>query len=164
MTYDTLDRRYTLDGNTNNREPRRTGMNFDKFAAEGNQFINDVADELGVTRNAAARITRAVLHAVRDRLPANDAVQFAQGLPMALKGVYFDEYDLSDSPVIIRNAEDFIDFVAEKNMRADVDFPDDNSVRDALQGVFCVLEEYMDQGQVDQVKLLLGKPIRELLE
>lgn len=148
----------------NGSATKRSSLNFERFAAEGNRFINDVAKQLNVQRNSAARITKAVLHAVRDRMPPDDAVQFAQGLPMAIKGVYFDQYDISDTPVIIRHADEFLDFIIEKNkMSAFADFPDDQSVIDALRAVFRVLEAHLDEGQVREVKLLLGREIRNLL-
>src|SRR5688572_26481119 len=101
-------------------------MNFEKYAAEGNRFINEVAYELNIDRNKAARITRAVLHAVRDRIPPVDAVQFAQGLPMALKGIFFDQYDISHAPVVIRHPGEFFDYVRIKDgQSADWDFSHD---------------------------------------
>lgn len=164
MTKVSIDYRRLPRPGQNGSTTKRGSLNFDRFAAEGNRFINEVALELDVNRNSAARITRAVLHAVRDRLAPDDAVQFAQGLPMALKGVYFDQYDISDTPVIIRHADEFIDYVVGKNkLSADADFPNDEAVIEALRAVFRVLEAHMDEGQVREVKILVGKEIRNLL-
>ena len=128
-------------------------LNFEKYAADGNQFISRVARELGCDRNYAARVTRAVLHAVRDRIPPDDAVQFAQGLPMAIKGVFFDQYDLSGAPVHIRHPRDFFDFVRFKSGTSGWrDFPHDIDVEDAIAAVFRVLEKTMDYNQVEQIK------------
>lgn len=144
---------------------RRGALNLEEFANVGNRFINDVADELRVNRHIAARIIRAVLHAVRDRLPPDDAIQFAQGLPMVLKAVFIDQYDISKTPVVIRHGEDFLDFIYSKDpLAADVDFPNEHSVQEALSGVFNVLYCYMDSGQIDSIKYLLGDEIVELIE
>lgn len=144
------------------RKPRP--LNFEAYASQGNQFLHDVARELGTTRDYAARITRSVLHAVRDRLPPDDAVQFAQGLPMALKGVFFDRYDISKTPVRIRSRRKFIDFVRSKaGLSAPMDFPDPDSVEHALQAVFYVLERHMSYGQVRQIKNALGMEILEMI-
>jgi uncharacterized protein (DUF2267 family) len=143
---------------------QHTEINLEKYAADGNRFLNDVADELRVSRGTAARITRCVLHALRDRMPPDDAVEFAQGLPMALKGLYFDQYDLSDSPVVIRKASEFLDFIAMKDGdNASYDFPDRRSIEEGLRGVFRVLEDYLDRGQTESVKEIVGKEIRDLL-
>jgi uncharacterized protein (DUF2267 family) len=143
----------------------RQPLNFDKFAAEGNSFIYDVMDELSVSRNAAARITKCVLHAIRDRMPADDAIQFAQGLPMALKGVFIDQYDLSDAPVVIRSGTQFLDYICYKDgASGPSDFPTQQSVARALRGVFNVLEDYMDAGQIRQVKHIVGRGISEIID
>lgn len=140
-------------------------MNFERYAAEGNRFINEIAYELGVDRNRAARITRAVLHAIRDRIPPDDAIQFAQGLPMAIKGVFIDRYDMSITPVAIRHADDFINFIYNKNGSASyVDFPEKRHVIEALRGVFRVLERNMDYGQVEQIKHMFNTEIYEMID
>lgn len=140
-------------------------INFEEYASEGNRFIKEVAYELGIDRNRAARITRAILHAVRDRLPPDDAVQFAQGLPMALKGIFFDQYDISRTPVVIRGRNKFIDFICTKDrLTAAHDFPDREYVAEALRAVFFVLENNMDYGQVQQIKHLLNKEIVNIIE
>lgn len=147
------------------KKDKQKSMNFERYAAEGNRFINEVAHELQTDRAQAARITRAVLHAVRDRLPPDDAVEFAQGLPIALKGIYFDRYDLSRKPVRIRDKRVFIEFVRRKaGLTAFVDFPGSRSVVKALQAVFRVLDRNMSYGQVQQIKQLLNTELVELIE
>lgn len=148
-----------------NRNPSRSNttirsMNFERYAADGNHFINQVADELDIDRNMAARITRAVLHALRDRLPADDAIEFAQGLPMALKGIFIDQYDLSAVPVVIRRPDQFIDYVCYKDGRAATgDFPSPEFVEESISAVFRVLERNMDHGQVEQVRHMLNEEL-----
>jgi uncharacterized protein (DUF2267 family) len=140
-------------------------LNFEKYAAEGNRFINEVAAKLRCDRNTAGRVTRAVIHAVRDRLPVDDAIEFAQGLPMALKGVFIEQYDISRAPVRIRHADDFINFVRLKNrFSAVADFHSPYDVIRALHAVFSVLENHMDIGQVEQIKMMLPQEIVDLIE
>jgi len=148
-----------------NRNLKRGALNFEQMARQGNTFINEVAMKLGVHRNIAARITKAVIHAVRDKLPPNDAIEFAQGLPMALKAVFIDQYDLSDAPVNIRNPHDFLDYIFYNDeFTANYDFPEQDSVENALRVVFNTLEEFMDKGQTNQVKKQLGKPISDMID
>jgi uncharacterized protein (DUF2267 family) len=152
-------------GGVSKRNSTMRSMNFEKYAAEGNYFINQVAGELNVDRNMAARITRSVLHAVRDRLPAGDAIEFAQGLPMALKGVFIDQYDLSAAPVVIRHPGQFIDYVCYLDGRSALrDFPHPRFVEDGISAVFRVLERTMDFGQVAQIKRMMNDEIAYLFE
>jgi uncharacterized protein (DUF2267 family) len=148
----------------NRRGNKPKSMNFEEYASEGNRIINKIARDLETSRNRAVRITRAVLHAIRDRLPPDDAIQFAQGLPMALKGVFIDRYDVSQTPVVIRSREGFIEYVRSKaGPSAAVDFPTSQSVMNALQSVFFVLERNMSYGQVQQIKKLLNIELVNLI-
>lgn len=151
--------------NNSRRRHKPGALNFNKYAEAGNRFINEVAFELGTDRDKAARITRVVLHALRDRLPVNDAVEFAQGLPMALKGVFFDQYDVSSAPVIIRSKREFLEFIRSKDhFTANMDLQQPADVVRGLQAVFYVLENHMDRGQTAQIKRLLHSEIVDLIE
>lgn len=152
--------------NRRKRSRRTAAATFRKYVDEGNRFINEVADELGTDDTGIAlRITRSVLHAVRDRIPPVDAIQFGQGLPMALKGVYFDQYDISRTPVIIRNTHRFLEYIQHKNRFAAVnDFRHEDEVIKALQAVFIVLENHLSIGQVDQVLNLLPAEVCDLID
>jgi uncharacterized protein (DUF2267 family) len=145
------------------RNTTRRSMNFEKYVAQANHFINQVADELDIDRNMAARITRAVLHAVRDRIRPDDAIEFAQGLPTLLRGIFFEQYDPSRTPVPIRHPKDFIDYVSFKDGHsAEKDFPSPDFVEDGIAAVFRVLERNMDYGQVEQVKHMMNDEIAYL--
>ncbi|HYG15052.1 MAG TPA: DUF2267 domain-containing protein [Bacteroidia bacterium] len=148
-----------------NRSRRSAAAAFRRYAEESNRFINDVADELGTDDTGMAlRVTRAVLHAVRDRITPDDAVQFGQGLPMMLKGIYFDQYDISRTPVVIRSTRRFLEYIQDKNRFAAVsDFRYEDGVIRALQAVFTVLENHMSIGQVDHVLNLLPAEVCELI-
>lgn len=140
-------------------------LNFEAYAAEGNRFVHEVASELGSSRNCAARVTRAVLHALRDRLPPDLAIQIAQGLPMALKGIYIDQYDPSQTPVVIRNPKKFLRYIHVKlGVTAPVDLPDPESVREAFRAVFYVLERHLSPGQMHQLRHGLNREILNLTE
>jgi uncharacterized protein (DUF2267 family) len=145
------------------RKPR--SLNFEAYAGEANHFINEVAIELGTDRDRAARVTRAVLHALRDRLPPDDAIEFAQGLPMALKAVFIDQYDLSKAPVVIRSPKKFLEYIYHKDgLAAPADFEDKEAIIDGLQAVFTVLQHHMSYGQVEQIKKMLNVEIVALIE
>ena len=84
---------------------------------------------------------------------------------MALKGIFIDRYDISKTPVVIRNSEKFIAFVRSKDGHAaTIDFPDRASVIFALQAVFYVLELNMGYGQVAQIKKMLNLEIVDLID
>ena len=157
---------YRYNKNNSHERDRGRKLHFEKFAEDAHHFVREVAIEMQSDNlQKALRITKAVLHALRDRLPADSAIEFGQGLPMLIKGIYFDQYDVSETPVIIRSQQGFIDFVREKNAQmADVDFLDPQDVIIALQSVFAVLENTLDYYQVKQVKQQLPKEIQHLID
>lgn len=147
------------------RHMHRGALDFNSLAAEGNRFINEVADELGCSRNRAARITRCVLQALRDRLPPNESIEFAQGLPLVLKGVWLDQYDISDTPVVCRTGEEFMDLVESKGgVTTYDDFPTSRHTAFSIRGVFTVLENTVDMGQIEKIRHMLGHETLDLID
>jgi uncharacterized protein (DUF2267 family) len=140
-------------------------LNFDKYSTEANQWLAVVSRHLGLhDRQQAGRIFRAVLHALRDRIPASDAVQFGAQLPIIWKGIYFDGFKLRKEPVVIRDAQEWLMFIASHDAFAEGhDFPTAEHTRLAFQGVMAALEELLSSGQYTQVVHALHADIQELL-
>jgi uncharacterized protein (DUF2267 family) len=72
---------------------------WDKAMSKSNAWLSDLSYELG-SENAHLTLValRAVLHALRDRLPPDEAVDLAAQMPLIIKGVYFDGWDPSATP------------------------------------------------------------------
>jgi uncharacterized protein (DUF2267 family) len=97
------------------------------------------------------------------QIPPVDAIQFAQGLPMAFKGIYINQYNPSHAPVLLRHPGDFVDDVCYNDGRSAVtDFPHPRFVEDSIAAVFRVLERHMDYGQVEQIKRMMNDEIAYL--
>lgn len=140
-------------------------FNFEDNIKNATVLLQDVAAELQTDDlNKAGRIFRAVLQSIRDRLPVNDAIQFAAQLPIFWKGIYFDQYDTSKVPVTIRNAHDWINYIRNKNaFAANSDFQQDDEITAAFRAVFQALQRTMTDGQLQKVKQSLNEDIQELL-
>ena len=140
-------------------------FNFEDNKKDAIVLLQAVAQELETEdMNKAGRIFRAVLQAIRDRLPLNEAVHFASQLPIFWKGIYFDQYDPDKVPVKIRDAQEWIDFIRSKNaFAANYDFQQDDEIVASFTAVFRVLQQHMSDGQLQQVKNALHQEIQELL-
>jgi uncharacterized protein (DUF2267 family) len=140
-------------------------LNFDRYATEANQWLAVVARHLGIRdRQQAGRIFRAVLHALRDRIQLAEAVHLGAQLPILWKGIYFDGFKLRKEPVVIRDAQEWLLFIASHDAFAEGhDFPTAEHTRLAFMGVMQALEELLSPGQYSQVVDALHTEIQELL-
>ena len=84
-------------------------LNFNKFAADGNEFIKLLARELGYPKDLkrASRVLRSVLHAFRNQLTIEESVQLIAQFPMFLKAVYVQNWTLHKKGRKPKNLKDF---------------------------------------------------------
>lgn len=137
-------------------------LEFEKYADEGNHFVNEVTGLLEWERPKAARITQAVLHALRDRVHVNEAIHFAQGLPMALKGVFIDQYEPGRVPVVIRDKDDFLDFIWNKLSNKE-EIKERDEIAQGFRAVYIALGMRLDRGQLSRLENSLPHEILEII-
>ena len=138
---------------------------FEDATKDATLLLHQVAAELQTEDlNKAGRIFRAVLQSIRDRLPVQDAIQFASQLPTLWKGIYFDQYEPDRVPVAIRDSQDWINYIRSKNaFAADNDFQQDEEISASFRAVFQVLQRTMTDGHLQKVRASLNEEIQELL-
>lgn len=135
-----------------------TGLDvFDKTLQTTNIWLDELMETLGPDRRVAWRALGAVLHPLRDRLPIGLSAHLAAQLPILVRGLYFDQWRSADTPSKIRTREEFLAKVSEglSNIR-----PVDAA--DAARAVFQALNNYVDPGQVANVREALPEPIRAM--
>jgi len=99
----------------------------------------------------AARIFRAVLHAIRDRIPTGEAIHLAAQLPIVWKGIYFDGFTMHE-PVRIRHEDEWLEFIRSKDAFAeDADFPTLDHAFYAFQDIMSFLRDHISEGQYNQI-------------
>jgi uncharacterized protein (DUF2267 family) len=127
-------------------------MNFEKYLTDGRTWLNELCTYLGIDdEQKAGRIFRAVLHAIRDRIPPEEAVHFAAQLPIIWKGIYYDGFRMHE-PVRIRHEDEWLEFIRTKNPFAeDADFPTLDHVYYAFQDVMAFLRDHISEGQYNQI-------------
>lgn len=124
-----------------------------------NVWLGDVAAELdGADRQYAYRTLRATLHALRDRLPIDEAAQLAAQLPDLLRGIWYEGWNPSATPVHERTREQFLDHVAHEGALAGR-----TEASIAVAATMAVLARHVSAGELDDVRATLPQDIRELL-
>src|SRR6186997_3194798 len=77
-------------------------------------WINELDDRLRWNNKARSyRLLKAVLHALRDSLRVNEAVDLGAQLPGLLRGAYYEQWRPAITPVKNRHVEDFLARVNE---------------------------------------------------
>lgn len=122
------------------------------------EWLNELCKELGWTeKKRAYLLLHETLHAVRDFLNVDEAADLAAQLPVLVRGVYYDGWDPSKTPVKPRNKSDLIARVASRFDKQPLDDPEK-----AVAAVFSLLRRHIRGGELDQVQHAMRKPIQEL--
>ncbi len=100
---------------------------------------------------------RAVLHALRDRLRPEDAVHLASQLPMLIRGMFYEGWKPSRTPMRERTLNDFLDHI-EWNLGPATEL----DAETAAIAVFNLLDEKVTPGEIDDVVNALPREIQEL--
>jgi uncharacterized protein (DUF2267 family) len=131
---------------------------WDRALQKSNEWLNELAAELGgPNANGALLALRSVLHAVRDRLPPDEAVNLAAQLPLLIKGVYFDGWHPSKTPVKARTRTAFLGLVAR---HAGGRMTESEAER-LTRAVFRLLASHVTAGEVEDVRGALPAELAE---
>lgn len=139
-------------------------LDFEKYATKGNEFIRLVSLELEVPRDMAGRITRAVLHAIRNRVGHQESFHLLAQLPMAIKSVYVDGWKFNRSQQRLRHIADLLDEVRlEDGKLSGYDFGDNTQALRAIKAVFNSVAEFVSPGEMKDLLGTMPNEIREFL-
>lgn len=139
-------------------------MNLAHYTEKANDFVRDVAFELGDIKNEprAWRVTGAVFHTLRERLPVEESFDLLSQLPILLKGVYVDGWNPSRKVEPIRTAAEFIERVKQKErFLAPHDLGEGEEAKKAVGAVFRTLKRRISKGEADDIKSSLPEHLRE---
>jgi uncharacterized protein (DUF2267 family) len=131
----------------------------DHSAEKAHVWLNELAAALGDDdRQAAYRILRAFLHALRDRLGVDEAAQLAAQLPLLVRGIYYEGWDPSSTARRYRDPTEFLDRVAAEAL-----LHGDTEASFAVSAAAAVLRKHISAGEMDSVLQALPVPIGALL-
>jgi uncharacterized protein (DUF2267 family) len=120
---------------------------FDSTINTTNAWLHEVMEGMGWTdRHRAYHALRAVLHALRDRLPVERVAALGAELPMLVRGFYFEGWHPDSGPARLHKKEDFLTHVAAA-------FRDDRDVNPVkvIRVVLQVLSKHVSAGEIRSV-------------
>lgn len=139
-------------------------IDFDKYAAKGNEVVNMLAEDLQVPKEKAGRILQAVLHALRNRLSMEESFQLMAQLPMALKSIYVDHWKYSNTFNRVKHLKDFLDEIRnEDHNMAGYDFGNDENAQVAIKAVFRTLYYYLSEGEMNDIITILPEELKRFI-
>jgi len=136
-----------------------TGLDvFDRTLEKTVVWLNELMDETGwQDRHLAYTALRAVLHGLRDRLTAEEAVDLGAQLPMLVRGFYYEGWRPAGRPFKYRHKEEFLQHVGRE--LPSLEEPD---VETAARAVFKLLADHVTAGEIGQVRSQLPEDVRAL--
>jgi uncharacterized protein (DUF2267 family) len=153
---------FVTDDEPTNQEPHHRELkNVPALAStvqKTKQWINELMRELQWDdAQKTYHGLRAVLHAMRDRLTVHETADFAAQLPMLLRGMFYEGWQPDAVPVKDRTQEAFLAHVFKA-------FSSDQSVdpERLTHGVFKIVARYVSEGEMEDIRSIVPKPLREL--
>jgi uncharacterized protein (DUF2267 family) len=130
---------------------------FDKTLQTTHNWLDEIMAELGPDRQVAYHALRAVLHALRDRLPLELAAHLSAQLPLLVRGIYYDEWHPRPETSKQRSREEFLGHVGEglRGIRP-------VNPEQAARAVFGVVARHVSEGQAEKVRQALPKDVQAL--
>jgi len=122
-----------------------------------NEWLNEIAEVTGGSKQQAYHVLRRGLHVLRDRMTVEQAAHLAAQLPHFVRGIFYEGYRPAAIPTKERNLEDFLGKFAD-------DLPEGIEPRTAANALFTVLKVHCEPGELAHVRDTLPKPVAELME
>jgi uncharacterized protein (DUF2267 family) len=132
----------------------------ERSAEKAHIWLKEIAEELGDgDRIYAYSALQAVLHTLRDRLTVDVAAKLAAQLPTLIRGIYYEGWDPSRTPLPIHDVDTFLDHVAGEGRMAG-----ETEASIAVTAVLRVLRAHVSAGEIDELVAVLPNKLRVLIE
>ena len=127
-------------------------INFEKYAAKGNEFLHILAEKLGNKEDLsrAGRVLRSLFRSLRNHLTFEESMHLLSQLPMALKGIYVDGWKPGKQAKTVRTLRDFaIEVMKEDGNPAERDFDNEADVINATHAFVDTLQLFVSRDQLE---------------
>lgn len=131
---------------------------FDTTLDKTHQWLRELELQCELhNQSQAYSILREVLHALRDHLIADEAVNLGAQLPMLIRGFYYEGWKPSATPIKRQTKQAFLDDI--KQALSPIESADPET---AVRAVFDLLNQHISLGEIEDIRQMLPKEIRDL--
>jgi uncharacterized protein (DUF2267 family) len=128
----------------------------DKSVDLTNIWFRDILSQLKwLSKESAYQALRGTLHAIRDRLPAEEAVELSAQLPLIIKGIYYDGWTLREKPEKYKKEE------FASRVHAQFQYDPNVNPAEVIRAVLRVMYRHMGEGELRDVRSNMPKEIQE---
>lgn len=121
-------------------------LEYEKASAEFCAFLVDARDTAGLwSTHVTYTMTQGVFQVFRRRITNQQAIAFANILPVCLRALFVTDWDLDEEKKRFEDRKNMIREV--KQLRAAHNFSTDNAIRDVAQ----VLRRHVDEASLDEL-------------
>jgi uncharacterized protein (DUF2267 family) len=137
-----------------------TGLSvFDTTVQKTNVWVNDLASELKWDdKKNVFQAMRATLHALRDRMPAEEAVHLGAQLPILLKGFYYEDWSSPNQPSTEKSKDEFLAHIQTELQKSMSEF----NAEEVARAVFRLLAMRVSTGEIEDVTTMMPKEVEAL--
>jgi len=126
---------------------------------QANIWLEELASQLGTEDHEQAyRVLRAYLHALRDRLPTDESAQLAAQLPTLIRGIYYQDWKPSATPVAYHGFTDFLE-----RMIDEAKLEGETSASYATGAAAELLRRHVSSGELDDILAVLPEDLKPIL-
>lgn len=132
----------------------------ERSAEKASIWLQDVATELGDgDLQYAYRVLRAVLHVLRDRLAIAEVAQLAAQLPTLIRGIYYEGWDPSRTPMPPYTVDTFLEHVVSEGR-----FSGETEASVAVTAIAAVLRKRLALDEIDTILTVMPESLRAPIE
>ena len=132
----------------------------ERSAEKASIWLKDIATELGDgDLQYAYRVLRAILHVLRDRLTIDVAAKLAAQLPTLIRGIYYEGWDPSRTPMPPHAVDTFLEHVVSEGRLSG-----ETEASVAVTAVVAVLRKHLTLDEVDVTLAVMPEKLRVLIE
>lgn len=133
-------------------------LEFDLAISSAEEWIADLKARLGwQDREKVYLALIAVLHGLRDCVPADEATYVGQSFPPLLRGLYYEGWHPRRRRIAVRDRDEFLNRIHD-GVHHDPGIDPEN----VAQVVFGLLAQRLPASEVEDVRAVTPKPLRSL--
>lgn len=127
---------------------------FDTMVDKTNRILREIEQAYGwpsERRQQSYTALRAVLHQLRDRLSTDEAVQLGAQLPTLVRGIYYDGWKPSATPVKM-DRDEFLN-----RIRQEFPYSIEGDIEQLVYTVLTILKNHTSEGEWEDLRARMPK-------